>query len=62
MDEKKSTPPPRPPKRRRIGDLARANALRAGDVGVDLNAAIDAAVTAAMIARERLSRPKRTND
>lgn len=62
MDEKKTTPAPRPPKRRRIVDLARANAFRVGDAGLDLDAAIDAAVTEAMIVRERRSRPKQTHD
>jgi hypothetical protein len=62
MVDKTSTSPPKPPKRRRIVDVARANAFRVGDAGVDLDAAIDAAITAAMKERERRSRPKQTND
>jgi AbrB family looped-hinge helix DNA binding protein len=43
-------------KRRRIVDFARANAFRAGEAGLDLDKAIDDAITAAMVARERRSR------
>ncbi len=45
-------------KRRRIVDIARANAFRAGDAGVDLDKAIDEAITLAMAERERRSRRK----
>ncbi|HKN29318.1 MAG TPA: AbrB/MazE/SpoVT family DNA-binding domain-containing protein [Roseiarcus sp.] len=45
-------------KRRRIVDFARANAIRAGEVGVDLDKAIDKAITLAMADRDRRSRHK----
>jgi hypothetical protein len=62
MDDKNETPPPAPKIRRRIVDLARANAFRVGDAGIDLDAAIDAAITEAMIEREQRSRPKQTKE
>ncbi len=43
-------------KRRRIVDFARANAFRAGEAGIDLDKAIDEAITLAMEERERRSR------
>jgi antitoxin PrlF len=43
-------------KRRRIVDFARANAFRAGEAGIDLDKAIDEAITEAMSERERRSR------
>ena len=43
-------------KRRRIVDIARANAFRAGDAGVDLDKTIDEAITLAMEERDRRSR------
>jgi AbrB family looped-hinge helix DNA binding protein len=43
-------------KRRRLVDIARANAFRAGEAGIDLDKTIDEAVTAAMAERERRSR------
>ena len=43
-------------KRRRIVDIARANAFYAGEAGVDLDKAIDDAITEAMAERERRSR------
>jgi len=43
-------------KRRRIVDFARANAFRAGEGGVDLDKAIDEAITLAMEERDRRSR------
>lgn len=43
-------------KRRRIVDFARANAFSAGAAGVDLDKAIDEAITLAMEARDRRSR------
>ena len=58
MDNKNQTPPPAPKIRRRNFDFARANAFRVGDAGIDLDATIDAAITEAMIERERRSRPK----
>jgi AbrB family looped-hinge helix DNA binding protein len=45
-------------RRRRIVDFARANAFRAGEAGVDLDKAIDDAITLAMEERERRSRQK----
>jgi hypothetical protein len=45
-------------KRRRIVDFARANAFRVGKAGVDLDKAIDEAITLAMAERDRRSRPK----
>jgi len=45
-------------KRRRIVDIARANAFSAGDAGLDLDKAIDEAITLAMEDRERRSRSK----
>jgi AbrB family looped-hinge helix DNA binding protein len=45
-------------KRRRIVDIARANAFRAGDAGVDLDKTIDEAITIAMTERDRRSRQK----
>ncbi len=45
-------------KRRRIVDVARANAFRVGEAGVDLDKAIDEAITLAMEERDRRSRPK----
>jgi AbrB family looped-hinge helix DNA binding protein len=49
-----------PRKRRRIVDIADANAFRAGEAGVDLDATIDAAINEAMIERERRSRRRKT--
>ena len=43
-------------KRRRIVDIARANAFRAGEAGLDLDKTIDEAITIAMEERERRSR------
>lgn len=43
-------------KRRRLVDFARANAFRAGEAGIDLDKAIDGAITEAMAERERRSR------
>jgi AbrB family looped-hinge helix DNA binding protein len=43
-------------KQRRLVDIARANAFRAGAAGLDLDKTIDEAITAAMIERERRSR------
>ena len=43
-------------KRRRLVDIARANAFRAGEAGIDLDKTIDEAITAAMIEREQRSR------
>jgi AbrB family looped-hinge helix DNA binding protein len=43
-------------KRRRIVDIARANAFRAGEAGVDLDKTIDEAITIAMEERDRRSR------
>ena len=43
-------------KRRRIVDIARANAFRAGEAGVDLDKTIDEAITLAMEERDRRSR------
>jgi AbrB family looped-hinge helix DNA binding protein len=43
-------------KRRRIVDFARANAFHAGEAGVDLDKAIDEAITLAMEERDRRSR------
>ena len=45
-------------KRRRIVDIARANAFSVGDAGLDLDKAIDEAITLAMEDRERRSRSK----
>ena len=45
-------------KRRRIVDIARVNAFSAGEAGLDLDKAIDEAITLAMEDRERRSRPK----
>ena len=45
-------------KRRRIVDFARANAFRAGEAGVDLDKAIDEAITLAMEERDRRSRQR----
>jgi AbrB family looped-hinge helix DNA binding protein len=45
-------------KRRRIVEIARANAFSAGEAGLDLDKAIDEAITLAMEDRERRSRPK----
>jgi AbrB family looped-hinge helix DNA binding protein len=45
-------------KRRRIVDFARANAFRVGEAGLDLDKAIDEAITLAMEDRERRSRPQ----
>ena len=46
-------------KRRRIVDVARANAFRAGEeAAVDIDAAIDASITAAVRELDRRSRPK----
>jgi AbrB family looped-hinge helix DNA binding protein len=45
-------------KRRRIVDIARANAFRAGEAGADLAAAIEDSITAAMQERDRRSRNK----
>lgn len=45
-------------KRRRIVDFARANAFRAGEAGIDLDKAIDEAITLAMEERDRRSRRK----
>ncbi len=42
-------------KRRRIVDIARANAFRVGEAGLDLDKAIDGAITIAMEERERRS-------
>jgi AbrB family looped-hinge helix DNA binding protein len=43
-------------KRRRIVDIARANAFRAGEAGLDLDKTIDEAITIAMAERDRRSR------
>ena len=43
-------------KRRRIVDIARANAFSAGEAGLDIDAAIDVFITEAMADRERRSR------
>jgi len=43
-------------KRRRIVDFARANAFRAGEAALDLDKAIDDAITEAMAERDRRSR------
>src|SRR5271165_2114805 len=43
-------------KRRRIVDIARANAFRAGKAGIDLDKSIDEAITIAMEERDRRSR------
>jgi AbrB family looped-hinge helix DNA binding protein len=43
-------------KRRRLVDIARANAFSAGEAGLDLDKTIDEAITAAMLERERRSR------
>ena len=43
-------------KRRRIVDFARANAFCVGEAGLDLDKAIDAAITEAVIERDRRSR------
>jgi len=43
-------------KRRRLVDIAWANAFRAGEAGIDLDKTIDEAITAAMAERERRSR------
>ncbi len=45
-------------KRRRIVDFARANAFSLGEAGLDLDKAIDEAITEAMEERDRRSRPK----
>ena len=45
-------------KRRRIVDIARANAFCVGEAGVDLDAAIDKSITEAMLERDRRSRRK----
>jgi AbrB family looped-hinge helix DNA binding protein len=45
-------------KRRRLVDIARANAFRAGEAGVDLDKAIDEAITEAVLERDRRSRGK----
>jgi AbrB family looped-hinge helix DNA binding protein len=45
-------------KRRRIVDFARANAFRGGESGVDVDKAIDDAVTGAVLERDRRSRGK----
>jgi hypothetical protein len=45
-------------KRRRIVDLARANAFRDGEAGVDLDKTIDEAITIAMTERDRRSRKR----
>jgi hypothetical protein len=45
-------------KRRRIVDLARANAFRAGEAGVDLDKTIDEAITIAITERDRRSRKR----
>jgi AbrB family looped-hinge helix DNA binding protein len=43
-------------KRRRIVDFARANSFHAGEAGVDLDKAIDEAITLAVEERDRRSR------
>ena len=43
-------------KRRRIVDIARANAFRVGEPGLDIDKAIDESITEAMEERERRSR------
>ena len=43
-------------KRRRIVEIARASAFHAGEAGIDLDKAIDDAITEAMAERERRSR------
>jgi bifunctional DNA-binding transcriptional regulator/antitoxin component of YhaV-PrlF toxin-antitoxin module len=43
-------------KRRRLVDIARANAFRAGEAGIDLDKTIDEAITLAMEERDRRSR------
>ena len=43
-------------KRRRLVDIARANAFCAGEAGIDLDKTIDEAITSAMAERERRSR------
>ena len=45
-------------KRRRIVDIARANAFSAGEAGLDLDKTIDEAITIAMIERDQRSRQK----
>jgi len=45
-------------KRRRIVDFARANAFRAGEAGIDVDKAIDEAITLAIEERDRRSRQK----
>ena len=45
-----------PRKRRSIVDFARANPIRLGAAGVDIDAAIDAAITEAMTERDLRSR------
>ncbi len=44
-------------KRRRIVDIARANAFQAGEAGVDLDKTIKEAITIAVTERDRRSRP-----
>ena len=48
--------PARGPQARRIVDIARANAFRAGEAGLDLDKTIDEAITLAMEERDRRSR------
>ena len=43
-------------KRRRIVDFARANAFSVGEPGLDIDKAIDEAITEAMLERDRRSR------
>ena len=43
-------------KRRRIVDIARANAFSVGEAGIDLDKTIDEAITIAMEERDRRSR------
>ncbi len=45
-------------KRRRIVDFARANAFSAGEAGIDIDKAIDEAITLAMEERDRRSRQR----
>ena len=45
-------------KRRRIVDFARANAFCVGEAGLDLDKAIDEAITEAVLERDRRSRGK----
>ena len=45
-------------RRRRIVDFARANAFCVGEAGVDLDKAIDEAITEAVLERDRRSRGK----